>query len=145
MTTRAIRTESQLAAWFEHLKVRPLPLTVTAIKGEARTQQQNRTLHMWFREISQEIGDEASEVKGFCKGRFGLPIVRRDNPEWVKKYAPMYIPLNHELRIGFFAIVPMTRDFKLPQMMEIMDEVQRYYLQQGIRLTDPDPMSKARQ
>jgi hypothetical protein len=140
MTTRAIRFPEQLAHWVAYLQAQKLPLTVSAVKGVDRTNQQNRTFHMWCGQVSTETGDEADEVKGYCKAKFGLPIMKRDNPEWVAKYEPMYLPLPYDLRIAFFAIVPMTRLFKVPQMCEFMDAVQRHYIQQGMALIDPDPM-----
>jgi len=142
MATRTVRTQNQLDAWIAFLRGRKLPLTVSAVKGESRTLQQNRTAHMWYGEIARQIGDEAHEVKGYCKAKFGLPIMKRDNPEWVAKYEPMYRPLPYEIRLAFFEIVPLTSLFNLPQMMEFMDAMQRHYLQQGIALTDPDPMTR---
>jgi hypothetical protein len=142
MTTRTIRTEAQLDSWVAFLRGRKLPLTVSAVKGETRTKQQNRTAHMWYSEIARQTGDEASEVKGYCKAKFGLPIMKRDNLDWVAKYEPMYKPLPYETKIAFFEIVPLTSLLKLPQMMEFMDAMQRHYLQQGIALTEPDPMAK---
>jgi hypothetical protein len=140
MPSRTIRTPAQLDAWMAFLRGRKLPLTVSAAKGESRTAQQNRTFHMWCGEVAKETGDEPGDVKGYCKAKFGLPIMKRDSPEWVAKYEPIYLPLDYETRIRLFEILPMTRKFKLPQMMEFMDAVQRHYLQQGIALTDPDPM-----
>jgi hypothetical protein len=141
MTTRTIRTESQLASWLAFLQARPLPMTVSAVRGETRSSQQNRTAHMWYGEVSRQTGDEPGAVKGYCKAKFGLPIMKRDNPEWLAKYEPMYMPLDYQTRIALFEIIPLTSKMKLPQMMEYMDAVQRHYLQQGIALTDPDPLS----
>lgn len=141
MTTRAIKSPEQLARWVSYLDAQQLPLTVSAVKGVDRSLEQNRTFHMWIGQVSQETGDELDELKGYCKAKFGLPIMRRDNAEWVAKYEPMWGPLPHELRIAFFAIVPMTRLFKVPQMCEFMDAVQRHYLQQGFDLIDPDPQA----
>jgi hypothetical protein len=123
------------------LRGRKLPLMVSAVQGVNRTNQQNNTFHMWCSEVSRQTGDEPGEVKGYCKAKFGLPIMKRDSPEWVAKYEPMYLPLDYQTRIRLFEILPMTREFKLPQMMEFMDAMQRHYLQQGIALTDPDPMA----
>ena len=141
MTTRTIRTEGQLASWLAFLQARPLPITVSAVRGETRSSQQNRTAHMWYGEVSRQTGDEPGTVKGYCKAKFGLPIMKRDNPEWVAKYEPMYLPLDYQTRIALFEIIPLTSQMKLPQMMEYMDAVQRHYIQQGIALTDPDPMA----
>ena len=141
MTTRTIRTEGQLASWLAFLQARPLPITVSAVRGETRSGQQNRTAHMWYGEVSRQTGDEPGAVKGYCKAKFGLPIMKRDNPEWVAKYEPMYLPLDYQTRIALFEIIPLTSQMKLPQMMEYMDAVQRHYIQQGIALTDPDPMA----
>ena len=140
MPSRILRTDGERADWLRFLTAQPLPMTVSQIKGENRSQQQNRTLHMWFGQVSQETGDEAWEVKGYCKAKFGLPIMKRDNPEWVAEYEPLYMPLPYPLRIKFFSFVPMTSKMKVQQMTEIMDAVQRHYTQQGIALRDPEAL-----
>ena len=140
MPSRILRNERERADWVRFLDAQPFPMTVSQIKGENRTAQQNRTLHMWFGQVSQETGDEPGAVKGYCKAKFGLPIMKRDNPEWVAKYEPMYSPLPYDLKLQFFEIVPMTSKMKVQQMCEIMDAVQRHYTQQGIALRDPEAL-----
>jgi len=138
MPSRILRTEVERDDWLRFLTAQPFPMTVSQLKGENKTQRQNSTLHMWFSDVSRETGDEAWEVKGRCKAKFGLPIMKRDNPEWVAEYEPLYMPLPYELRIKFFSFVPMTRLMKVQQMGELMDAVQRHYTQQGIALRDPE-------
>lgn len=140
MTTRTITTPHQRDQWAAYLAALPLPLTVTVVQGKKRSDAQNRTIHMWFHQLSGEFGDEIGEVKGFCKAKFGLPIMKRDCPAWVEKYSPMYGPLDYQTKIALFEILPMTRLMKVAQLSEFMDAMQRYYSQMGISLIDPDPL-----
>lgn len=47
------------------------------IKGESidRSQAQNKTMHMWFKEISKSTGSDVIEEAGRCKFLYFLPIL----------------------------------------------------------------------
>lgn len=138
MTTRIIRTPEDLAGWIRLLSARPLPMTVSAIKGASRTAQQNRLMHKWFSQIGAELGMLDIEVKAECKARYGLPIMKRDNPEWVDEWEPLYLPLPYPMKLKMFEIIPMTSLFTSKQMSEFMDAVQVNYRLLGIALIDPE-------
>jgi hypothetical protein len=49
------------------------------------------------------------------------------------------------MKLEAMAFIPVTSEMKVRQMVRYLDTVQRECLQQGIRLTDPDPMLAAYQ
>ena len=138
MTTRILRNETDLESWVSLLSARAFPVTVSVVKGANRSGQQNRLAHKWYSQIGDEFGLSAIEVKAQCKARHGLPIMKRDNPEWVAKWEPMYAPLAYEMKLQLFEIIPLTSEFVVKQMIEFMDAVQRQYRAHGIELIDPE-------
>jgi len=138
MTSRTIRTESELAGWGRFLACQPLPFTVSYAKGIKRSLPQNATLHAWFGQIAAETFQTQAEVKAECKLRYGLPIMERDNPAWVAEWSPLYGPLPYAQRLKLFEVLPVSSKMTTRQMAEFMDAVQKEYRGQGIELIDPE-------
>jgi hypothetical protein len=138
MASRIIRDERDRDAWFRFLSNQPLPMTVSHAKGARRSNPQNATLHMWFSQIAAETYETPSAVKGACKRRHGLPIMEAENQAWVAKWEPLYGPLEYEMQVQLFEIIPMTSLFTVKQMSAFMDAVQLEYRAQGIALIDPE-------
>lgn len=133
-------TERQRVEWVVWLCGIPLPVTVHATPGAKRSLAQNRTLHKWFGQIGEHMGDTAAGVKAECKLRFGLPIMEGESPAWVEKYSPVYLPMkdNYPALLTLFEFIPMTSEMNVKQMRAFMDAVQREYRAQGVDLIDPD-------
>jgi hypothetical protein len=140
MTSRTIRTESELAGWGRFLACQPLPFTVSYAKGIKRSNQQSRTAEKWYQQIGSETGETQAEVKGQCKLMYGLPIMERDNGAWVEEWYPFYGPLPHVMRAKLFQVLPLTSLLTTRQMAEFMDAVQKEYRGQGIELIDPEAL-----
>ncbi len=143
MATKIIREPIHIEALAELLRGRKLPITVTWVAGASRSGQQNRLSHRWYSDISRQLGDQTvEEVRGECKLRFGVPILRRDNLDFMATYDRVLKPIGYSEKLA--AIIsfdlPVTRLLTVKQMTEYMDSVQREYTQQGVRLTDPDAM-----
>lgn len=137
MVARILRDDRDRHAWVAFIAAQPLPITVTAIKGARRSLPQNSTLHLWTGQIAAETGQSQAEAKAEIKLRFGLPIMERDNPEWVAKWAPLYGPLPYAMRLRLFEAIPLTSLLTTRQMAEMMDAIQKEYIAQGIALHDP--------
>jgi hypothetical protein len=138
VTSRTIRTESELAGWNRFLACQPLPFTVSYAKGIKRSLPQNATLHAWMGQIAAETGQAQAEVKAECKLWYGLPILERDSPAWVAKWQPLYGPLAYAQRLALFEVLPVTSVMTTRQMGELMDAIQKEYRAQGISLIDPE-------
>lgn len=143
MTTRIIRNASDVEALARFLHTRKLPLTVTIIAGAKRSDAQNRLIQRWNGEIAEQRGDMSfEEVRAENKLRFGVPILRRDDPAFMATYDATFRPLPYEAKMKLFvALDPaITRNMTTKQLSEYCDTLQRHYLGMGFRLTDPEDL-----
>lgn len=119
------------------------PLTVTITKGNPRRSQQNRLAQRWFTDISTQKGDEThEEVRSYCKLHFGVPILRAENEAFRQSYDGImkHLPYDEKLEAIRAFDLPVTRLMTVKQMTAFMDEMQRYWLSNGYRLTDPESL-----
>jgi len=143
MTTRIIRNASDVEAMARFLRTRKLPLTVTIIAGAKRSDAQNRLIQRWNGEIAEQRGDMSfEEVRAENKLRFGVPILRRDDPAFMATYDATFRPLPYEAKMKLFvALDPaITRNMTTKQLSEYCDTLQRHHLGMGFRLTDPEDL-----
>jgi hypothetical protein len=143
MTTRVIRTHGDIAGLAAFLGCRKLPVTVTITAGAKRTDAQNRLIQRWNQEITDQRGDTTfEEVRAENKLRFGVPILRRDDEAFRVTYDATFRPLPYEAKLALFVQLDpaITRKMTTKQLSEYSDTLQREYLGQGFRLTDPEAM-----
>lgn len=126
-----------LVSLFDQLK---LPFTVEWVQGRDRTRDQNALQWLWATEAAHQLGDRtAEEVQREWKLRFGVPILREDNKAFRDTYDPILRPLPYEAKVRLMEFIDVTSAMKVRQMVRFLDTVQRECLENGIRLTDPDP------
>lgn len=142
-----VRNSDDLARLFYRLGECPHPFRVTvAIGEESRTSQQNRLLHRWFADIERQTeGQTAVEIKAQCNLTYGRPILARDDLEWSACFGYLFdaLPYDAKLRAIRLLDVPFTRRMGVKQLTEYMDQMQRDYTEQGVRLTDPEALKYA--
>ena len=140
MAHRIIDTErdlDELCQFFGNLK---LPFTVEWTAGRDRTRDQNALQWLWATEAANQLGDRtADELQRDWKLRHGVPILREDSAAFRDTYDRMIKPLGYEQKLEAMRIVDVTSIMAVRQMVRFLDAVQRECLEQGIRLTDPDP------
>jgi len=112
------------------------------IKKHNRSEMQNRTVFMWYREIAKAKGDEtATDVRAYCKLHYGVPILREDNDDFRKDYDQIVRPLSYENKLKIMVEpldLPVTRIMSVDQMQRYMEEVQKYGYSFGVELTIPN-------
>jgi hypothetical protein len=146
MPHRIIDSEYDLKAFKTMMDSLTLPFTVEWVKGRNRSKDQNALQFLWASEAANQLGDQtADEVRREWKLRHGVPILRADSIEFRELYDKALKPLPYEMKLEAMEFIPVTSKFKVPQMVRYLDTVQRECLQQGIKLTDPDPMLAAHQ
>jgi hypothetical protein len=146
MAHRIIDNEADLAAFKVLLDNLAMPFTVEWVQGRDRSKDQNALQFLWATEAAFQRGDlTAEEVRREWKLRHGVPILREDSAEFRELYDRAIKPLPYEMKLEAMAFIPVTSEMKVRQMVRYLDTVQRECLQQGIRLTDPDPMLAAYQ
>lgn len=140
MPHRIIENADDLADFARFLGKLQLPVTVEWVQGRDRSRDQNAVQWLWATEAAHQFGDRtAAECQAEWKLRYGVPILRRDSAEFRAFYDKALRGLSYEMKIEAMEWVPVTSMMKVRQMVEYLDTVQRENLQNGIRLTDPDP------
>lgn len=138
---RTIENARQLMAFVAELGREAFPFSVTVSRDKKRTDAMNRTIHKWFSEIAKQQGDRtALEVKAECNLLYGVPIKRRDDQEWAEAFGAIFDSLNYAAKLKALRVldVPVTRDMKVKQLCEYMDQMCRDYREAGFFLTDPE-------
>ena len=140
MPTKVIRQPEHVEALARLLAGRKMPLTVTWAQGAKRSDSANRLAQRWFTDISNQLGDQThEEVRAMCKLHFGVPILRAENEAFRLSYDATMKALPYEAKLAAVKAfdLPVTRLMTVKQMTAFMDEMQRHWAGQGIRLTDP--------
>lgn len=133
-----VRTEAQRATLMDMLKVMQLPFSVRwgGLKID-RSMEQNRISHAWFAQISRELREDTpADVKGFCKLRFGIPILRED-PEFCDLYDSTIKPLDYPTKLKIMSApdwFPVSSLMNVEQMTLYLDHIQAHYAQRGVLL-----------
>ncbi len=141
MAHRIIDNEYDLNAFKVMLDNLSLPFTVEWVQGRDRSKDQNALQWLWATEAANQLGDQtAEEVRHEWKLRHGVPILRENSIEFRDIYDRAIKPLPYEMKLEAMAFIPVTSKFTVRQMVSYLDTVQRECSQQGIRLTEPDPM-----
>jgi hypothetical protein len=143
MPTKIIREPHHVEALANMLTGRKLPITVTWTQGAPRSNAQNRLAQRWFTDISTQLGDQTHEdVRAECKLRFGVPILRAENEAFKASYDRVIKSLPYEQKLDAIKAfdLPITRLMTVKQMTAFMDEMQRHWSAQGVRLTDPEAL-----
>jgi len=143
MPMKIIREQGHIEALANILRGRKLPMTVSWVQGASRSDAQNRLSQAWYTDIATQLGDMTHEdVRATCKLQFGMPILCRDNAAFNDTYQRTLAPLSYEQRIEAIRVfdIPVTRLMLVKQMTEYLDNMQRYWSQQGVRLTDPEAL-----
>jgi len=142
VTTRFIKTETDRDMLEKFIASHDLPFSASIAKGNRRSTEQNALQRKWMAEIAEQREDEPAEYyRGYCKLRFGVPIMRRDDAEFCEKYDRILKPLPYETKIELMMEpidFPVTRQMNVKQKTEYLDEIHRHWSGQGIVLTQPE-------
>lgn len=129
-----------------YLQQHDLPMVVEISAGKVRSKDQNRMLHRWLTDISEQLGDSHEYWRGYAKLHFGVPIRRRTSAIFRAAYDRDIKPLPYAMKLKLFTApfdMPVTRDFKVSEMTEFLDEVHRHFSERGVILTDPEALKLA--
>ena len=143
MPHRVIDTLDDLHDFTRFLGNLKLPVTVEWVQGRDRSRDQNALQWLWATEVAQQRGDtDPAEVQADWKLRHGVPILRADSETFRGVYDRCLKPLSYEEKVTAMRDLdfPITSVMKVRQMVRYLDAVQRECLEQGFRITDPDPM-----
>jgi hypothetical protein len=140
MAHRIIETEADRSNFLMFVSGVKLPATFEWRQGRDRSLDQNRLQFLWAREASEQRGDmTADEVRCEWKLIHGVPILREEDKAFCDIYDTAIKPLPYDKKLLAMRVISVTSEMTVPQMRRFLDAVQRECLEQGLRLTDPDP------
>ncbi len=140
MAHRILVVPEDLAEFTRLLGSLKLPVTVEWVRGRDRSRDQNALQWLWATEAAHQMGDQTpAEVQREWKLRHGVPILREDSAAFREVYDRAIKPLPYGQKLDAMNFIDVTSGMKVRQMVRFLDAVQRECLQQGMRLTDPDP------
>jgi len=118
----------------------PLPFSMTIGDGDARSLSQNALIHKWFGEVARHFGDmTATQIKGQCHHRYGLPIKRRNEQfAWVWKQTGEKLTYDQQCKYLASGTLNISSGMTVKELTEYMDAMKIDYAEQGVFLTDPE-------
>jgi hypothetical protein len=139
MTTRSIKNEDDLTLLTAYLRGRKRPFTVEVTDGRDRSSEQNKLAFKWYKEISEQTGEDIEDVRARCKLETGVPILREDE-KFRTTYDRLIRPLSYADKIELIRVNdwPVTRLMKVEQMSRYLDIVFRKHAEMGIVLAIPE-------
>lgn len=144
MVTKVIREVGEIEGLSRFIAARgKFPMTITITQGAPRTDLQNRLVQRWFTDIARQLGDSSHEdIRAFCKLTIGIPILRAENEAFKAQYDRVLKHLSYEEKLEAIRVFdfPVTRLMQTKQMTQFMDEMQRYWGEKAIKLTDPESL-----
>lgn len=139
MVTRSVKNSDELTLLKVYLDGRKRPFTVEITEGRNRSTEQNRLAFKWYREISDQTGEDREDVRARCKLEVGVPILRAEIERFKKTYDRVLKPLSYMEKIEFIrdTELPVTSLMNVDQMTRFMDIVFRRHTEIGVVLTVP--------
>ena len=142
VTSRNVQTIAERDMLAKFIASKEPPFHCTVSDGRRRSIEQNRLQRKWVQEIAEQRGDESAEYyRGYCKLRFGVPIMRRDDDTFREKYDRIIKGLPYETKIELMMEpmdFPVTRMMNVKQKSEYLDAINRHFAEQGVVLTQPE-------
>ena len=138
MVQRIVKDAADLALLKVYLDGRKLPLTVDITEGRDRSAEQNKLAFKWYKEVSEQTGEDIEDVRARCKLEIGVPIMR-ENDRFRETYDRLIRPLPYPDKIDLIKALdlPVTRLMNVRQMTRYLDIVFRTHAEIGIALTVP--------
>lgn len=113
-------------------------LRATTKPGMGRSLDQNALSHAWYNEIALQIADTPENVKCECKLRFGVPILRAEDPDFRDMYdAAIKNHLTYEQKLVAMRYLPVTSNMTKAQLSRYLEHIQLSYAQQGVVVEFP--------
>lgn len=120
------------------------PLVSISEKKEDRSSAQNRLMHQWFKDISNQTNNGIEYEAGRCKIAYFLPVMARSDDEeiraYCKKLREIYRNMGHEFLSNLLGSSQLasTSLLGVKDFAEAMTNMYRAEYQ--YRLTDPQTM-----
>ena len=114
-------------------------MTIKPYKKD-RSLELNALSHVWYAQIGATLReDTAEQVKGYCKLRIGIPILREDQ-EFSEMYDRIFKPMNYETKLEIMSrpgLFDVTSIMNTSQMCLYLEQIQQHYSDR-VQLHFPD-------
>lgn len=139
MVQRIVKNSDDLTLLKVYLDGRKRPFTVEITEGRDRSTEQNRLSFKWYKEISDQTGEDIEDVRARCKLEIGVPILRDAHDRFRATYDRLIRPLAYPEKLALIrdTEMPVTRLMNVEQMSRFMDIVFRRHAEIGVVLTIP--------
>lgn len=139
MVQRIVKNSDDLALLKVYMDGRKRPFTVDITEGRDRSTEQNRLSFKWYKEISDQTGEDQEDVRARCKLEIGVPILRDAHDKFRATYDRLIRPLAYPEKLALIrdTEMPVTRLMNVEQMSRFMDIVFRRHAEIGVVLTIP--------
>lgn len=139
MVQRIVKNSDDLTLLKVYLDGRKRPFTVEITEGRDRSTEQNRLAFKWYKEISDQTGEDIEDVRARCKLEIGVPILRDAHDRFRATYDRLIRPLAYPEKLALIrdTEMPVTRLMNVEQMSRFMDIVFRRHAEIGVALTIP--------
>lgn len=109
---------------------------VTASDDKPRSLPQNAQSHVWYDQISLELGEDTPEgVKCFCKLHYGVPILRAADEDFRAMYdSAIRQTMTYEQKLEVMKYLPVTSIMKSSQLSRYLETMRREYSVRGVML-----------
>ncbi|MAF42813.1 MAG: hypothetical protein CMI54_01410 [Parcubacteria group bacterium] len=121
-------------------------ITISFNKGVMRTSALNSLAAVYYRTISEHTGDCRTDVKAFCKMKFGIDLLKElgeedttagykasDTTEVINDVG--FYRWNYEAKIKFMKTIYITSLMTSKIFCEYLKQIEAYYMQsEGLRL-----------
>lgn len=145
MTTHVVKTEEERQGLILLVQNRQVPFTANLTKGASRTWMQNKLQRKWIGEAAEQLGHTPEELRGICKLQFGVPILRAENTAFREAYDSHVKGLPYETKVAIMTEpldMPVTRLMTTKQKTTYLDNMSRWFTEQGVYLTYPEDMQR---
>lgn len=93
-----------------------------------RSSLQNALSHTWYEQIATELREDTPvDVKAECKLRYGVPILRAEEPEFRDAYDAVLKPLSYEAKLRAMHYWPVTSLMSTTQLSQYLDVMRDAY------------------
>lgn len=139
MVQRIVKNADDLGLLKVYLDGRKRPFTVDITEGRNRSTEQNRLAFKWYKEISEQTGEDIEDVRARCKLEIGVPILRDAQERFRGTYDRLVRPLPYPEKLALVrdTELPVTRLMNVEQMSRYLDITFRRHAEIGVVLTIP--------
>lgn len=101
--------------------------------GARRSVDQNRMFFEQYTRIGKHLyGGDTVHARRECKLTCGIPILRRDNPEFARMYDKVVKPHPYAIKLQMMDYLPVTSSMTVAQGVEYTNTVFDTYAMKGI-------------